>query len=141
MGRRRQIRFRSAKICYSGFHLLANLLLRSCATTRCAIFGTSFAFAPRVEFAENFLNDKFQRPTDWFVFAQMMSNCASDFEPRQFFRNIGAIGEKKNFLGQAFVIHANHETSLFDSSVRASRNFHDSRMKRADFLEQLPDCL
>ena len=34
------------------------------------------------------------------------------------------------------------ETSLFDSVGQAvAKFFHDSGMKRANFLEQLPDCL
>ena len=75
------------------------------ATTRWEI-PASFALAPeRIQFAENFLGDEFERSPDRLVLAEMMGELREvTFQPGQFLGNIGAIGEEGDLLEQAFVI-------------------------------------
>ena len=55
--------------------------------------------AESIELAKNFLRDELQRATDRFVSAQMMRELGKvTFQTRQFFRDVGTIGEKGNFL-------------------------------------------
>ena len=72
--------------------------------------------AERIQFAGNFLSNEFERAADRFVLAQMMRELREmAFQSRQFLRNIGAIGEDRNFLEQALVINRNIESGLVDS--------------------------
>ena len=94
------------------------------ATTCCEI-AASFDFrAERIQFAKNFLSNEFEGAADRFVLAQMMRELREmTFEPGQFFGNVGAIGEERNFLEQALVIDRKIESGLVDALEQASRYF------------------
>ena len=58
-----------------------------------------------IQFARNFLADEFERAADRFILAQEMRELREmTFQARQFFGNIGAIGEDGDFLEQALVV-------------------------------------
>ena len=55
--------------------------------------------AERVQFAKDFLSDEFERPADRLVPAKMMRELGKmTFDTREFFRNVGSIGKKRNFF-------------------------------------------
>ena len=112
--------------------------------TTCCEMAASFDFrAERIQFAENFLSDEFERAADRFVLAQMMRELREmAFQPGQFFRDIGAIGEERDFLEQALVIDRRSAVRPF-RFVRAGRrgNFSPPRMERANFFELLAQRL
>src|SRR5438477_4889308 len=92
-----------------------------------------------VELAKNFLDDKFERTSDRLFFAQMMGELGEmTFHSRQFFRNVGTVGEKENFLGQPLIIPADRQTGFFNSFGQGRPEFlNNGGMKLANFLEQL----
>src|SRR5205814_2945011 len=64
-------------------------------------FGTE-----RVQFAKNFLGDELKSTADRFVPAQVVGELREvAFHSRQFFGDIGAVGEKRNLFQQPIIIH------------------------------------
>ena len=54
--------------------------------------------AERIQFAENFLSNEFERAPDWFVLAQMMRELREmAFEPRQFLGDVGSDQRRRKF--------------------------------------------
>ena len=86
--------------------------------------------AERVQFPENFLCNEFEGAADRFVLAQMMRELGEvTFEPGQFFRDVGAIGEKRNFLQAAVRRRARDLQTGFFECVRAARRDIFSRRR------------
>ena len=90
-----------------------------------------------VQFAKNFLDNKFEGAANRFVLAQMMGKLRDvAFEPGQLLGNIGAIGKKKNFLGHAVVCAICGQAGLLDSFQERGADFlYDFGMERPNFLE------
>ena len=72
-------------------------MLRNCGIIRFCAEG--------IQFPKNFLGNEFECAADWFVLAQMMRELREmTFQSRQFLGNVGAIGEERDLLQQAFII-------------------------------------
>src|SRR5260370_26881814 len=93
--------------------------------------------AERVELAKDFLGDEFKCATDRLVSAQMMRELGEmTLQTRQFFGNIGAVGEKGNLFEQTFVVIGNRQTCLLNAlDERRTVPFDYIGMERANLLE------
>ena len=99
-------------------------VLRNCGVVRLR--------AERIQFAENFLSNEFEGAADRFVLAQMMRELREmTFEPGQFLRNVGAVGEKRDFLEQALVVGRKIESGLVDSLEQSRRDISSPRPDEA----------
>ena len=97
----------------------------------------SFAFAPKgVELAKNFLNDKFERPTDRLFFAQMMGELREvTFELASVLPKCRSGRRKGKFPGQPLVILADQANRSFQFVQSAPPGiFNNGGMKLREFL-------
>src|SRR5215472_11117330 len=72
--------------------------------------------AQSVQFAKDLLGNKFEGPPDRFVPAEMMRELRQmTLDARQFFRNVGAIGKKRDFLYQPFVVRGDWQPGFLNA--------------------------
>ena len=105
------------------------------ATTRCEM-AASFAFgAERVQFAKNFLGDELERAPDRLVLAQMMRELREmTFQARQFFGNVGAIGEERDLFYESLVVGLQWQSRLVEPlDERGAIFFHHVGMQARGF--------
>ena len=91
----------------------------------------------RIQFAKNFLSDEFQRATDRFVPAKMMSKLGEmAFDAREFFRNVRAVGEERDLFYQTLVVDRNRQAGLLDSLEQRGAIFlYDLRMQTTNLFD------
>src|SRR5256714_4069959 len=119
-------------------NLLADLLQLGLAGNRPLRDGGIISIgSQRVQFTKNFLGDKFKRSSHRLVFAKVMGKLREmTLQPRQFFRDIGLIGEDGDFLEQSIITLVHWDTGLLDSLEQGCAiTFHHVRMQPADFLQ------